>query len=45
MRYRLLHVAALVVDKSRGRHQRIDQDWPWAGDFAGGFAWLRAAFT
>ncbi len=45
LRYRLLHVGALVVDKARARHLRIDRDWPWAGDLAAAFTRLRVAFT
>ena len=31
MRYRVLHVAALLVHKSRGLILRLDETWPWAG--------------
>lgn len=44
LRYRLLHVGALVTDKARRRHLKIDRDWPWATDLATAFTRLRAAF-
>ena len=43
MRYRVLHVAALLVHKSRGLILRLDETWPWANDLAEAFAKLRAA--
>jgi hypothetical protein len=43
MRYRVLHVAALLVHKSRGLILRLDKTWPWANDLAEAFARLRAA--
>src|SRR5664279_2403306 len=43
MRYRVLHVAALLVHKSRGLTLRLDKTWPWANDLAEAFARLRAA--
>jgi hypothetical protein len=45
LRYRLLHVGALVVDKARRGYLKIDRDWPWAADLVTAFARLRAAFT
>jgi hypothetical protein len=45
LRYRLLHVGALIVDKARRRHLKIDRDWPWATDLATAFHRLRSAFT
>jgi hypothetical protein len=43
MRYRVLHVAALLVHKSRGLTLRLDETWPWANDLASAFVRLRAA--
>jgi hypothetical protein len=43
MRHRILHVAALLVHKSRGLILRLDETWPWANDLAEAFATLRAA--
>jgi hypothetical protein len=43
MPYRVLHVAALLVHKSRGLTLRLDKTWPWANDLAEAFARLRAA--
>ena len=43
MRYRVLHVAALLVHKSRGLILRLDETWPWADDLANAFVKLRAA--
>lgn len=45
LRYRLLHVGALVVGTARRWHLKIDRDWPWASDLANAFTRLRAAFT
>lgn len=44
IRYRLLHVAALLVRRGRRLILRVDQTWPWAPDLAAAFASLRAAF-
>jgi hypothetical protein len=43
MRYRVLHVAALLVHKSRGLVFRLDESWPWVDDLANAFVKLRAA--
>ena len=43
MRYRVLHIAALLVHKSRGLTLRLDKTWPWANDLCEAFARLRAA--
>ena len=43
MRYRVLHVAALLVHKSRRLTLRLDETWPWATDLCEAFARLRAA--
>jgi hypothetical protein len=43
MRYRVLHVAALLVHKSRRLVLRLDKTWPWADELANAFVKLRAA--
>jgi len=43
MRYRVLHVAALLVHKSRGLILRLDETWPWVDELANAFVRLRAA--
>ncbi len=43
MRYRVLHVAALLVRKSRRLILRLDETWPWVDDLANAFVKLRAA--
>ncbi len=43
MRYRVLHVAALLVRRGRQLILRLDQTWPWTNDLAEAFAKLRAA--
>jgi hypothetical protein len=43
MRYRVLHVAALLVRRSRGLILRLDETWPWVDDLANAFTRLRAA--
>jgi hypothetical protein len=42
-RYQALHVAGLLVRTARGRHMRLDTDWPWADQLATAFTQLRAA--
>ena len=42
-RYQILHVAAQLVRTARGRHLRLDTDWPWAADLAAAFGRLRNA--
>ena len=44
IRYRVLHVAALLVRRQRRLVLRLDETWPWARDLAEAFARLRAAF-
>jgi len=44
MRYRLLHVAAVLVHRGRELIMRLDETWPWASELATAFARLRAAF-
>ncbi len=43
MRYRVLHVAALLVHKAKGLILRLDETWPWVDDLANAFVKLRAA--
>jgi hypothetical protein len=42
-RYQILHIAGLLVRTARGRHLRLDQDWPWVTDLAIAFSRLRTA--
>ena len=42
-RYQILHTAALLVRTARGRHLKLDTDWPWTTDLAAAFGRLRAA--
>lgn len=42
-RYQILHTAAVLVRTARGRHLRLDQDWPWATELATAFQRLRTA--
>jgi hypothetical protein len=44
IRYRVLHVAALVVHRGRDLIMRLDRTWPWARELASAFIALRAAF-
>jgi hypothetical protein len=44
MRYRVLHVAAVLVHRGRDLIVRLDQTWPWASELATAFTRLRAAF-
>ncbi len=44
MRYRVLHVAAVLVHRGRDLIMRLDQTWPWASELATAFTRLRAAF-
>lgn len=44
LRYRILHVAALLVRRGRRLILRIDETWPWAPDLARGFERIRTAF-
>jgi hypothetical protein len=43
-RYRILHVAAILVRRGRRLVLRIDETWPWATDLALAFTRLRGAF-
>jgi len=43
LRYRVLHVAALLVRRGRDMILRLDRDWPWTNDLAEAYARLRAA--
>ncbi len=40
LRYCLLHTAGLLVERSRQRHLRIAEGWPWAHDLAAAFSQL-----
>jgi hypothetical protein len=44
MRYRVLHVAAVLVHRGRDLIMRLDETWPWASELATAFTRLRAAF-
>jgi hypothetical protein len=44
MRYRVLHVGAVLVHRGRDLIMRLDEAWPWASELATAFARLRAAF-
>jgi hypothetical protein len=44
LRYRILHVAALLVRRGRRLVLRLDQTWPWADDLALAFWRVRTAF-
>jgi hypothetical protein len=44
MRYRVLHVAAVLVRRQRDLVLRLDESWPWASELAAAFIRLRAAF-
>lgn len=44
MRYRVLHVAAVLVHRGRDLVLRLDETWPWASELATAFTRLRAAF-
>jgi hypothetical protein len=43
LRYRILHVAALLVRRGRRLMLRLDQTWPWADDLALAFRRVRTA--
>ena len=43
IRYRFLHVAALLVRRGHGLVLRLDETWPWADHLARAFTRLRAA--
>jgi hypothetical protein len=44
IRYRLLHVAALLVRRARRLVLRLDETWPWAEALATAFTRLRTTF-
>jgi hypothetical protein len=44
LRYRILHVAALLVRRGRRLILRIDETWPWAEDLERAFTRIRTAF-
>lgn len=44
MRYRVLHVAAVLARRGRDLIVRLDETWPWASELAAAFTRLRADF-
>jgi hypothetical protein len=44
MRYRILHIAALLVRRGRQLILRLDETWPWSADLNHAFTRLRATF-
>ncbi len=44
MRYRVLHVAAVLAHRGRDLIVHLDESWPWAAELATAFTRLRAAF-
>jgi len=44
MRYRVLHVAAVLAHRGRDLIVHLDETWPWASELANAFTRLRAAF-
>jgi hypothetical protein len=44
MRYRVLHVAAVLVRRQRRLVLRLDETWPWTSELAAAFTRLRAVF-
>jgi hypothetical protein len=44
IRYRILHVAAVLVRRGRRLILRLDETWPWAGALRRAFLRLRTAF-
>ena len=44
LRYRLLHVGAVLVRRGRRLILRLDETWPWAGALRRAFLRLRTAF-
>jgi hypothetical protein len=44
MRYRVLHVAAVLAHRGRDLVVHLDESWPWASELATAFTRLRAAF-
>ena len=43
-RFRILHVAAILVRRQRSLVLRVDESWPWRDDIAQAFGRLRSAF-
>jgi hypothetical protein len=43
MRYRVLHVAAVLAHRGRELILRLDESWPWTNDLSQAFATLRAS--
>lgn len=43
MRYRIFHVAAVLVRRGRKLVLRLDETWPWASEIVSAFAKLRSA--
>jgi hypothetical protein len=44
IRYRVLHVAAVLAHRGRDLIMHLDETWPWASELATAFTRLRAAF-
>ncbi len=44
MRYRVLHVAAVLAHRGRDLIVHLDESWPWVAELASAFVRLRAAF-
>ena len=44
MRYRVLHVAAVLAHRGRDLIVHLDENWPWSSELATAFTRLRAAF-
>jgi Transposase DDE domain group 1 len=44
MRYRVLHVAAVLAHRGRDLIVHLDETWPWASELATAFTRLRSAF-
>lgn len=44
VRYRVLHVAAVLARRGRDLVVHLDESWPWASELATAFTRLRAAF-
>jgi hypothetical protein len=44
MRYRVLHVAAVLAHRGRDLIVHLDETWPWSSELATAFTRLRAAF-
>jgi hypothetical protein len=43
MRYRIFHIAAVLVRRGRKLILRLDETWPWAADLVNAFSKLRGA--